>query len=151
MTSLHNRTFENIFYTVIMEKDSQLSIIQKVITWRTWPGNSPSPTNPFGHATAHPWREREAAGNEMTAQWEEWSKALDDKAVRGPPGNFTCQWRVDSHSHTGSTIHWPQLESNSFKAILLLTHIAGTKGRSQQKHDSTEWDFPSLPLPFWLL
>lgn len=131
-----------------MEKDSQLSIIQKVITWSIWPGNSPSPTNLLGHATAHPWREREAAWNEMMAQWEEWSKALDDKAVRGPPGNYTCQWRVDSHSHIGSTIHWPQLESNQFKAILLLTHVAGTKGRSQQKHDSIEVRFSQFTPSF---
>ena len=33
LTSMHNRTFGNIIYIVVMEKDSQPSIIQEVIIY----------------------------------------------------------------------------------------------------------------------
>lgn len=55
--------------------------------------------------------------------------------VWGPPVVFLFlnQLRVDSHSHLEYTVCWPWLESNSFKAILLLTDAAGIKSRSHQK------------------
>lgn len=42
-----------------------------------------------------------------TAQWEDVpdGKASDGKDVWGSPVNSISQWRVDSHSHTGSTVH----------------------------------------------
>lgn len=47
MILLHNRTFGKIYTVIIKNEDSQLLLIQKVITWRTWSGILPPPTRLF--------------------------------------------------------------------------------------------------------
>lgn len=99
LTSMHNRTFRNTFYIVIMGKDSQLPIIQEVITWRIWPGTS---TSLFDHATAHPQTERQlemkwciylSVYRLPIAQWKEVQSSWWQKCL-----GITCEFYISMES-----------------------------------------------------
>lgn len=142
LTSMHNRSFGNIIYIVIMEKDSQLSIIQKVITWRIWPGNSTPSTSIFGHTTARPQTEGQTWHEMMylsvywlpTSQWKEFQTSWwqGHLGIMESWQSFTYK-KYNTLTSVGITL---------IKAILLLRHCWQKVQVSSEKWLCTSEIFP---------
>lgn len=133
---MHHKTFGNIFYIVIMEENMSTlgywgSDHLKNLVRKFSLSSQPFWSCQIERQLEMKWCIYQCIGHPTLSGRR--SKAPNCKDVWGSPVNFICQWRVDCHLHIRSTIHWPQLESNYFKAILLLRHCCHKVQVSSEK------------------
>lgn len=141
LTSMHNRTFGNIIYIVIMEKDSRLSIIQEVITWKIWPGNFPPLQSAFLVMPQLIHRQRQTWHEMMyllvywlpTAQWKEFQTSWWQGRLGIMESWQSFTYKYNTLTSVGITL---------IKAILLLRHCWQKVQVSSEKWLCTSEIFP---------